>query len=137
MDDSEEQFQDLLAHLSVRVNRMLAAGEQLPLALLLRADGAVEVAVGVAGTSQELGDVLTAMQDALKAQVADESIVASCIAYPNHEDPSFVAWLENRENYCVKVVHPILPGPSPALDIGNLRVEDGEILVFPYLEEDA
>ncbi len=137
MDQSESQFGELLAHLLVRVNRMLAAGQRMPLALVLRNDGSVAVSAGIVNTPEELEEVLAAMQDSLRAQVADPAIVATCVAYPDHDNQTYIAWLENRENYCLKVTHPIIAGPAPAMGTDGIEADDGDVFIFPHFEEDA
>src|SRR5688500_8668239 len=133
MADSESQFQELLAHFAARVNKALAAREQMMLRLLLRADASVEVAVGVANTAGERADILNAMRSSARTQVLDESIEAMCIAYPDPDRQAYVALLEHRENYCAKVIVPVVMTPAPALDLEGIEIEDGDIHVFPYV----
>lgn len=134
MENSESQFQELLAHFSARVNKALSAREPMLLRLLLRTDGSVEGAVGIANTDSERAEVLNAMQSSAKMQVADETIEAVCIAYPDNNNQVYVALLENRENYCAKATVPVVMSPVPALDLENIEVEDSDIYVFPYVE---
>jgi hypothetical protein len=51
---------------------------------------------------------------------------------PDSSGNSVEAFLENHENYCLKVSIPIV-GDSPSLDAENLVVGDGSILVFPVV----
>lgn len=134
MENSESQFRELLAHCSARINKALAAREPMLLRLLLRADGTVDVAVGVANTASERAEVLNAMQGSARTQVIDETIEAVCIAYPDNSTQVYIALLENRENYCAKVTVPVVMNPAPALDLENIEIEDGDIYVFPYIE---
>lgn len=134
MADSESQFQELLAHFAVRINKALAAREQMLLRLLLRADGSVVAVVGSADTASERAEVLNAMQSSARTQVRDESIEAVCIAYPDYDKQAYVALLENRENYCAKVIVPVVMTPAPVLDLEGIEIQDGDIHVFPYVE---
>jgi len=134
MADSESQFQELLAHFAARVNKALAAREAMLLRLLLRADGTVDVAVGIADTASERAEVLNAMQSSAKTQVNDATIEAVCIAYPDDSNQAYVALLENRDNYCAKVTVPIVMTPAPELDFENIDIEASEIYVFPYVD---
>ncbi|MCC2962879.1 hypothetical protein LK540_20815 [Massilia sp. IC2-278] len=134
MEDSESQFQELLAHFAARVNKALAAREAMVLCLFLRADGSVDVAAGIANTANERAEVLNAMQASAKTQVSDESIEAICIAYPDSSNQAYVALLENRDNYCAKVIMPIVMHPAPELDFENIDIQDGDVYVFPYVD---
>lgn len=134
MDNSEAQFEELIAHLTARLNRSVAKGEMALLRLLLRSDGAVEAAVGIADTDSERQEVLEAMQESAKGLVAQGSIEAVCIAYPANGGQVYVAMLENRENYCCKVIIPVLGAPAPGLDLENMILEDGHVEVFPYVD---
>lgn len=134
MENSEEQFQELLAHFAARINKALAAQEPMVLRLLLRADGSVDVAVGIANTASERAEVLNAMQSSARTQVMDETIDAVCIAYPDSGNQVYIALLENRDNYCAKVIVPVVMTPAPVLDLENIDIEEGDIYVFPYVE---
>jgi hypothetical protein len=136
-DLSEEQFQELLAHLIARVNKALAVTDQLPaLSLALTGDGSVEVAVGV-GEGDDLGSVLTGMQSSLAERAGNGEILASCIAYPDYGAGCVYALLENVENYCGKASLPVVEGDGGhSIDPAGISMEDGSIFVFPVVEED-
>jgi hypothetical protein len=133
MDTSESQFQELLAHLIARTNKMLSQqGHAFPLGLVLDAGGRVEVSIATYEEPHQIGDVVNAMRSAMATRVAAGSAVASCISVPDRSGKCVIAFLENHENYCAKVSISIV-GESPSLDTENLAVDDGSILVFPVV----
>jgi hypothetical protein len=77
--------------------------------------------------------ILNAMQSSLAALARTQSLDATCIAYPNYEDDTVVALLENRENYCATVVIPVLVDTPVRLDMESIEVRDGNIYVFPVV----
>lgn len=131
MDNSEEQFQELLAQLVGRANRMLAErSEVFPMGLLLMADGRMDVSVAAYESTEQIPDLLNAMQSSLSEKAAQIDAVASCIAYPDYGAEEIVAFLENRENYCSTAKLPVAGNPL-AVDLSGITVEDGDIHVFP------
>lgn len=135
METSEDAFQELLAHLFARTNKMLGhQGYAYPLGLILNADGKVEVLVSVVEKAEQMEEVVNAMQSAMVTKVAAGSAVACCTSVPALDGKSIVAFLEDRENDCSKVSIPIA-GDPPSLDIENLEVEDGALRVFPIASD--
>ena len=135
MENSNQQFKELLAHLVARANNMLAEQQDVyPLSLTLNEDGGVEVGVGVTERHDQVSSVVNAMQQSLAKRVRDKSVQATCIAYPSYEDGTVVALFENRENYCATIVLPVLPAPSWSLDTSSMEVRDGAIYIFPVDE---
>ena len=131
MEDSEEQFQDLLANLTVRANRMLATQSELfPIALLLMQDGRVDVAVAAYESADQIPDLLQALGSNLSEKAAAGEGLASCLAYPDYGAGEVVAFLENRDNYCATVRLPVSGDPL-SIDAAGMIVEDGNIYVFP------
>jgi hypothetical protein len=138
MEDSNQQFQELLAHLVARANKMLAEQKDIhPLSLALVTNGTVEVGVGVTERQDQVPSVLDAMQQALVDRVRGGGVQATCIAYPNHQDDTVIALLENKENFCATVVLPVLVEPSWSLDTENMAVTDGAVYIFPIRESGA
>lgn len=134
MKDSNQQFHELLAHLVARANKMLLEQKDInPLSLALLTDGNVEVGVGVTEKQDQVPAVLNAMQQALIKRVSDGSVLATCVAYPNHQDDTVVALLENKENFCATVILPVLIEPSWSLDTANMEVSDGSVYIFPVM----
>ena len=132
MADSEQQFQELLAHLVVRVNNMLSAqGPVMPLGLLLRAGGKVDVSFGVADNARDVAGMTKAIREALVGVVAGGGVHASCIAFPHENGEAVIALLENHENYCATVSIPLLVRPVRKLDTDNMQIDDGYVHVFP------
>jgi len=132
MDNSEDQFQELIAQLVGRASRMLAErSEVFPMGLLLMPDGSLDVSVAAYESVKQIPDLLSAMQGGLSEKAQSGPAVASCIAYPDYEAGEIVALLENAENYCATVRIPVAGTPTPEADLENIAVEDGSVYVFP------
>ena len=132
MDNSEDQFQELVAQLVGRANRMLAErSEVFPMGLLLLPDGGLDVSVAAYDSVEQIPELLSAIQASLSVKVQEGSAIASCIAYPDYEAGEVVAFLENRENYCATVRIPVAGAPTSEADLENIAVEDGSVYVFP------
>ena len=130
MQTSEDQFQELLAHLLVRGNAALAKTASVPpMSFSLGTDGSVQFSVGTADTPNELQRVLGAMRESLVNRVKTEPIVATCIAYSESESGDVVAMLENHENFCATVRMQASPGSK--LNLDRMEIGDGFVHVFP------
>jgi hypothetical protein len=133
---SEQQFEELLAHLTVRATKALAQQHQVPpMSFLLRASGEVDVAVGVADSPLTLKDMLNAMQSSLRQQVIASDVLASCVAYSEPGAGAVIALLENHENFCARVRILVAHGPRLKLNTEDMQVEDGSIYVFPIASD--
>ena len=133
MDQSSEQFNELLAHIMVRNNKMLSEhGYVIPFGLTLDESGKVEVIIA-ASEDQGMEDHANMIQKALQEKVIEkDNVVASCISYPDHENKQLVVLLENNENYCSKVTIPaIKTQDGEQLDYSQTQFEEGNIYVFP------
>ena len=85
MDNSEDQFQTLLANLSVRANKSLKTSNKMDaIGLLLYENDKVEVFLSVIEDS--ISDALTILQNQLIPIVKEKQPLASCMAYPNYQD---------------------------------------------------
>lgn len=132
MGDSQDQFQELLSQLIVRVNRMLAEqNEMFPLALLLLSDGRTDVSVAAYDNVGQIPGMLNAMQSSLSAKAQEIGAVASCIAYPDYGSDKVVAFLENSANYCARAELSVITEPRLHLDPSAITFSDGDIYVFP------
>ena len=129
MDNSEDQFQTLLANLSVRVNKSLKISYQMEtIGLLLYENDKVEVYLSFIEDS--VSDALTALQNELIPIVREKRPLASCMAYPNYQDQQIIALLENNEHYASEVKFPIKYKPHLHLDLENIDIDDGTIYLF-------
>ena len=132
MAQLEPQFQELLAHLVERVNKMLSQqGRVLPLGLLLRFTGKIDVSFGVGESAQDVGGMTKAVREALVRVVAGGAVNASCIAFPQENGDAVIALFETSDNYCATVSIPILMQPVRKLDTDRMQVDDGYVHVFP------
>jgi len=131
MDQSEEQFQDLIANLAPRVNRALSQQDTVPpIGLLLFDSGEVEVVLSVSEKENNLSEEINLLQQGLIDKAREKSAVAACFAYPDYANEQIVAYLENNENYCAKCNIPVVSNPSLQLDLEGIEIEDGMIFVF-------
>ena len=135
-DRSEQEFQELVAHLVAHANKALTtSNEAPPMSLALTTSGDVEIGVGVADP-ESLQDVVNAMQQALSDRAVSKEITAACIAFSNNGEGHINAFLENDENYCAKAVLPVEgDGSGRSINLANIAVEDGSIFVFPIVGE--
>lgn len=137
MADSESQFQDLIAHLSVRVNKMLSQQDLVhPLCLKLLSNGEVETSIVIADNGEQMRDAVNAMISLLSEAVEIEPIDATCIAFPSYETQAVTALLENRDNYCATCTIPVVADPALRVDLENVDIADGEIYIFPILDDE-
>ena len=131
MGDSAEQFQELLAQVTGRANRMLAEkSEVFPMGLLLMQDGKLDVSVAAYESVDQIPELLNAMQSSLSEKAAQGGATASCIAYPDYSAGNIVVFLENHENYCATAILPV-SGQPLSVDLSGITMEDGDIYIFP------
>ncbi len=131
MDQSEEQFQDLIANLAPRVNRALSKQNAVPpIGLLLFDSGDVEVILSVSDKENNLSEEIDLLQQCLIDKAKEKSPVATCLSYPDYANEVVIAYLENNQNYCAKCSIPVVSTPSLQLDLESIEVEDGTVFVF-------
>lgn len=131
MDQSEEQFQDLIANLAPRLDKALSQQNAVPpLGLLLLDSGDVEVVLSVSDKESNLSEEINLLQQGLIDKAREKSAVAACLSYPDYANEQVVAYLENNENYCAKCSIPVVSNPSLHLDLEGIEIEDGMIFVF-------
>lgn len=136
LETSEEQFQELLAHLIVRVNKVLSGQHEMPLlGLLLESNGAVDVTLGAADSPSELRQVLSAMQASLQKKIGAGNVLAGCVAFTQPGTEEVTGLLENHENFCVTVKIPIIHEPTAKLDTERMQIEDGSVYLFPIASD--
>ncbi len=131
MDQSEEQFQDLIANLAPRVDKALSQQNSVPsIGLLLFGGGDVEVVLSVSEEGNDLSEEINRLQQGLVDKAKEKSAVAACLAYPDYANEQVIAYLENNEHYCAKCCIPVVANPSLRLDLEGIEIEDGMIFVF-------
>ena len=131
MDQSEEQFQDLIANLAPRVDKALSEQNSVPpIGLLLLDSGDVEVVLSVSDKENDPSTEINLLQQGLIDKAREKSAVAACLAYPDYANEQVVAYLENNENYCAKCNIPVVSDPALRLDLESIEIEDGKIFVF-------
>ena len=131
MDNSQDQFQTLLANLAPRVNNALSRQNSVPpIALLLLENDEVETVLYVAGEDEGLADEMNNLQRLLIEKADETSAVAACLSYPDYEREEVVALLENSENTCAKCRIPVVMDETLQLDLAKMTVGDGMVFVF-------
>ena len=131
MDQSEEQFQDLIANLAPRVDKALSQQNSIPpIGLLLFGGGEVEVVLSVSEKENDLSEEINFLQQSLIEKAKEKSAVAACLAYPDYANEQVIAYLENNEHYCAKCSIPVVANPSLGLDLEGIEIEDGMTFVF-------
>ena len=132
MDSSENQFQELAAQIVSRTNKVLADDKDLlPLGLSLHKNGSVEVHIPTAEEPKNFSELLNLLQKGLSSKVKEGGIVATSISYPDFENKVVIAFVENSENFCAKLVIPVNTESTPYLVAEEIQIEDGMIYVFP------
>ena len=134
MEGSEDQFQELIAQLIGRVNRMLASGQPLlPVGLLLLPDGRLDISVATYETTDQIPSLASAMIRSMGDKAIRQHAIASCVAYP--EGPhGIVAFLENADNFCLSVRFPVANGSNCQIDMEAIEANEGVIQVFALAE---
>ena len=131
MDNSESQFNELLANLIARVNKMLSKqSEMVPIGLLLRDQSKIDVYLADHGNEWTLGETVQHLQNGMVEKVRELPAIAGCIAYPDYENNEVIVYIENDEHYCAQYRIPVSNQPSLHLDVEEIQVDDGAIFLF-------
>jgi hypothetical protein len=135
MNDSEIQFNELLAQVLVRTQKMLKESKQvIPYGILLDANSNIEIILQI-DIADNLNEILNFIQEQMKIKLFDRQFLASAIVFANYEDMKVEAYLENNENYCLKVNIPVSSTDKGIeLVAEKIETEDGAIFVFPVIE---
>ena len=136
-DQSDEQFNELAAHLIARATKALSVSDAFPpMTLALDSGGHVVPAVGVVNEDADFGPVVEALRADLIDLAKDGAIVACCIAFANYAEGCLVALMENSENYCCEIRLPVVnDGGGWRVAADRLEVADGKIYVFPIVAD--
>ena len=130
MDNSEEQFQELIAQITARSNKTLKEESTLlAFGLALNTSNEVDLILAVE-VQGGLGEELNFIQVALKERASNGILKACAITYPDYENGNLVSYLENFENYCLKVEIPVIEKGYLQADVSNIETHDGSIYVF-------
>ena len=135
MSSSENQFNELLAQIIVRTNKMLAETQKvIPFGLTLSDINSTDVILAI-DIGDSLSECLNFLQDQLKSKVQNSNVLATSIVYANYENSTIEAFLENNENYCLKAIIPVqfVEGQCNLVP-SEIETEDGGIYVFPFIE---
>ncbi len=148
MSTSEIQFQQLLERFALRADASLAETRYLlPMGLALTSAGALEVIEAPVDCSDRVADHVDFIERALRARAATGTLLATCVAYPEHARKVVIAMLENSEGFCSRVTIPVAidapstgqtkaqpMGPNPGqvrLDMDALTVQESSLFIFP------
>jgi hypothetical protein len=131
VDQSEEQFSELLSHVIARAKATLRdRGQLVPIGFQLTPGGEVELALAITAEGEPSRDLLI---EQLTEKAKEGSFVACAMAWCGPEDEELTVYLENNENYCTDLTIPCVRGADIELDMERLSIEDGRIRVFPKL----
>ena len=131
MDNSEDQFQELMANAIARSNAMLRDRDMVvPFALMLSADGSIGIAIAAVDEPESAVAVLT---EGLRQKAEEGNMVACCICFPQ-ESSTLTVMLENNENYCADILLPVVGGVPRQIDLESISADDGAIRVFDFVE---
>jgi hypothetical protein len=132
METSEEQFDELLAHLLARGSKMLnSSNEYIPFAMLLNAAKVVEI-VMTPEEVHEHSQIMYLFRERLQPKIDSGSYLAVCISYVDQDKKLLVAHLENYENYCLTVTIPLDQGcPTKLMPEKTEFLHKGTIYIFP------
>lgn len=135
VDSSEDQFQELIAQLIVRVDKVLSGGNIFfPIGLLLNRSGEVETVITVNELSNQTSTHVNVIQQELIKKIQTGKVLATCVAYPDYRKSVVVALLENNQNYCSKVVIPVIAKEKIRLDMEDIEIENSGIYIFPVVQ---
>ena len=115
-------------------------GKIIPFGLTLEGDDNVETFI-VISESNSIPEVATMIEDGLKSKIKEKNISATSLTYPNYEKLIILTYMENDENYCAKFIVPVIfdninGEQIPRLDLEGIQAVDGEVFIFPFLNEE-
>ncbi|TQV75493.1 hypothetical protein FLL45_11290 [Aliikangiella marina] len=133
MNYSEKQFNALLAQIFVRTDQMLLESDNvIPYGLTLNQDNQVEILVA-ANVSEKLSDCLAYIQDELREKLQSEDFVATAVVFADYDNMEIIAMLENNQNYCLKVLIPVINEQHLRIDVNQIKTEAGAVYIFPFV----
>lgn len=128
-ENSEKQFEELLANLIVRSNKSLEQDQFPVFGLLLTDEGKIDVSIGIVEDGN-LSDIINHVQQGMIEKKKTIPILAACLAYPDFQNQCVVSYLENYESYQLRCDIPVLSDNGLRLDVDNLTTHDGSTIVF-------
>lgn len=128
-ENSEKQFEELLANLIVRSNKSLEQDQFPVFGLLLTDEGKIDVSIGIVEDGN-LSDIINHVQQGMIEKKKTIPILAACLAYPDFHNQCVVSYLENYESYQLRCDIPVLSDNGLRLDVDNLTTHDGSTIVF-------
>lgn len=129
--NSEDHFHGLVSYLIISINEMLKTDNVfIPIGLVANSDKSIEIVKAEIDTVKTLEHV-ELIQKKLKDKASNSEIITSCVAYPDYEKNQIVAFLENNENYCVKVLIPVINRGGLKLNPEKITTQKGAVYIFP------
>jgi hypothetical protein len=130
MSHSNDQFNKLLAQIITRANKMLKTSNVLlPFGILLDEKDFAEVLLTV-DDKKPYSSLLDSLQESMQNKVREKNYTAACIVYADYNKGLLIALLENKENFCLKVVIPVKADKELSLLAEQMRAEEGGIYIF-------
>jgi len=128
MNQSEQQFQELLAHAIARVKATLREHGRVPaFGLQLQPDGNVQLALETTEAGNPSVDLLI---EHLNDQASKGALVACAIVHRAEDNQPLSVFLENNAHYCADVTIPFHSGSPLDLDVENMSVGAGAVRIF-------
>lgn len=129
--NSEDHFHGLVSYLIISINEMLKTDNVIiPIGLMVNSDKNIEVVKATIDTEKIL-EHIALIQKKLKSKASSFEIITSCIAYPDYENNQIIAFLENNENYCVKVLMPVINRGGLKINAEKIKIMAGAVYIFP------
>jgi len=134
MSNSEFHFNELLAQILVRTDKMLAESSNvIPYGLLLTDNGKIEIIIAV-DISDKLSECLEFIQNTLKKNLEEKQYVAAAVVFADYDNMEIISLLENNENYCLKVLFPVMNIEDQLkIDTTKIKTEEGSVYIFPFI----
>jgi hypothetical protein len=117
-------FHGLVSYLIASIIGMLKTDNAIfPNSLMVNSDKNIEVVRAAVETEKKL-----------KSKASRFEIIASGIAYPDCENNQSITFLENNENYCVKVLVPVINQGGLKLNTEKIEIVVGAVYVLPVIQ---
>ena len=133
MSKNNEQFNLLIAQIIIQGNKMLGESNLIPpFGIMLKEDLSFEL-ISNPEPSKSYSESVDILQERLKAKVQASSYLAGSIIYADYENYKLVAFLEDINNFCLKVVLPVKVDNGLSINADEMRAEEGGIFIFPVI----
>ena len=105
-----------------------------PFGLMLKDDLTSEL-VTLPESNISYSESVDKLQERLKEKVEESSYLAGGIVYADYENYRLVAFLEDVDNFCLKVILPVKAENGLSISADEMKGEEGGIYIFPIKKE--